>query len=743
MKLYKTLSFVLLFVSSTCFSQTFSGRIIDKNTNAAIPFAAVYLLDFEIGTLSDSTGYFQFDVALPKEVKIRVSKASYETIFLSTEIKTNLSFYLSESHIEFDEIVISSSKNEQLKNSVLPIEVRKLKELKIIPTSNLGEALANIPGVYQSSTGNGISKPVIRGLQGNRVVTYLNGLRIENQQWGGDHGMGINDLGLNQIEVIKGPASLQFGGDALGGVIYFSDDAYAKQNTQQISAQSQFESNTLGFNNRVEYKISGKSIRFNLAALHADHADYRLPSGLFAGNSRFNEKNIKAALSFNHKRWITHFRYNFVSNQVGIPGHSEDSLVDFNSFKYTFQERKITVPFQEIRNHFASIESKYFFTRGEVNLILGQTSNQLTELEESTEFPAIKMTLNNSLYHFKFKYNINENLSLLSGVQGMFQVTKNEKEASEFLIPKGKTNDNGAYLLAFLSYKKWNFQSGIRYDTRQLKSLEDFNGFPRISKSYDNLNFSLGAVRNTKKTTLRFNLSNAYRSPHFSELLSNGEHHGTLRYEIGDPNLKTEKGTQADVAFEFHNEHLSFTVNPFYSLFQNYIYINPSDSMIDNLTIYHYKQMDQADLYGIDLGVHYHPHFAHFMHIESSFSSISIQGETKNAIAFIPQNRINTFLKFSIKMKQKFKLEQIVLQHSIYFKQTQIAFYETPSKMYNLINAALNFKWDLKTPIYFDLGFKNITNESYINHLSRLKNIQLESPGFNFYFSVKYSLESK
>ncbi|MGV3630872.1 MAG: TonB-dependent receptor [Bacteroidota bacterium] len=723
-------------------AQSFSGKIYDKTSRNPIPYASVYLVDFEIGTQSDSLGFFQFTAPLPPQVKLRVSYPLYESFQATVPVQLNATFYLEENHLELDEIVISNARGDLHKNNVNPVEVRKIDELRSIPSGNLGELLATIPGVYQSSTGNGISKPVIRGMQGMRVVTYLNGLRIENQQWGGDHGMGINDLGISTVEVIKGPASLQFGSDALGGVLYFQDDPYAGQNTQEVELQSQFESNTLGHNNRIEYKMSKSRVRFNLSGLYANHADYRLPNGKFAGNSRFSEQNIKSALGFHFKNWVTHVRYTFVNNRIGIPGHTEDSLVSYADFQFLKQSRQQTIPAQLIQNHYLSLESKYFFRRGEINLLLGETVNQLTELEDELTVPAIHMKLQNTLYQLRYKHNFTESFSLISGFQGMMQLTRNAADATEFLIPNGNTLDNGLYSIAYLSHKKWNFQAGVRYDIRGLESREVFLGNPALSRNYSNLSFSAGAVRNTEKTTVRANVSNGFRTPHFTELLSNGEHHGTLRYEIGNPDLKTENATQFDLAFEYHNEHLAFTVNPFYSLFENFIYINPVDSVAENLPVYHYEQLKQAQIAGIDLGFHYHPHFAHFLHLESSFSTLSMQGMSGENLPLAPQSRINSFVKASLKMKSKLKIEQLVLQHSYYFRQDRVVSYETISKAYNLFHFALNLKWSGKYPLWFDLGLKNFTNANYINHLSRLKNIQLPSPGFNVYCSLKFRLET-
>jgi iron complex outermembrane recepter protein len=435
---------------------------------------------------------------------------------------------------------------------------------------------------------------------------------------------------------------------------------------------------------------------------------------------------------------VNHFRYNFSNNRVGIPGHTHDTVINLETFQYLTQKRSFATPVQLINNHFISNETKYFLKKSELNLIFGFTNNSLTELEEKITIPAIKMNLANTLYHLKFKHNFTDKLNLLIGFQGMYQQTKNDRSAIEFLIPNGHTLDNGVYAIFNRRVARWNLQAGARYDSRNLRSTEAFKGNPSINKQFDNLNYAIGAVHNTKKTSLRINFSNAYRAPHFSELLSNGVHHGSLRYELGNQQLKAEKANQMDVLLDVHNEHLALTINPFYTFFQNFIYVEPKDSIVEGYAYFEYQQEPKVDIYGIDVGLHYHPHFAHFLHLESSFSTIQFDTPGKNTISLIPQNRINSFIKLNFSKKGVFTLNQLVLQHTYHFAQNQVSTFETPSKAYHLFNSALNFKLTKKQEYFIDLGFKNFLNESYINHLSRLKNIQLPNPGWNVYLSVKY-----
>jgi iron complex outermembrane receptor protein len=225
--------------------------------------------------------------------------------------------------------------------------------------------------------------------------------------------------------------------------------------------------------------------------------------------------------------------------------------------------------------------------------------------------------------------------------------------------------------------------------------------------------------------------------------MANGAHDGALRYEIGDLGLKAEKANQLDLTYEYHQDHLELIVNPFVNYIRNYIMLTPEDSIIDALPVYKYKQIDQVWLYGTDIAVHFHPHFAHWLHLESNYSFIQAEANNDQAMALMPQNRIGSTVRFDFKMKSFVKLEEVVIQHNYLFEQNRVASYETKSPSYQLVNIATNWSIGKKTPFIFGLGVKNLFNENYIDHLSRLKNIQISQPGRNIYVSLKYTVSKK
>ena len=737
-----TAFFVVITFGSGLLAQIFSGQIKDAETLENIPFAKVFILDLELGTVADANGKYAFDLSLPESVRLRISAEGYETkVIKLSSVTDDQVLYLTARHLELEEVVVSSNQANLQKFNVIHVETRKLSELASVPGTNLMQLLEQIPGVYTSSTGSGISKPVIRGMQGIRVLTMLNGLRLENQQWGGDHGMAVTELGIGNVEVIKGPSSLLYGADALAGVVYFLDEPYASINSSEYHFKTQFESVSLGNRTSVLWKRSGKKVRFNIGGLFSNHADYQLPTGQFARNSRFGENVFRASVGMNQKNWSMHMRYSFSYLRVGIPGHTHDSVINPAEFQVTYQDRQRVLPVQYTMNHFLSIENKWFFKRNEFMLLVGQTWSKLTEFEDKITIPGVGLDLFNSILSLRYKYYVKEDLSLIAGYQGMGQFNRNDPFALEFLLPNAITIDNGGFALLNYERRKWNFQSGIRFDQRNIQSLEDFKGQSEISKAYQGLNYSVGAVRSDKFNTYRVNFSSGFRAPHLSELLANGYHHGALRYEIGDVNLKSERAHQVDMTYERKGEHLGMVINPFFGIVNDFIYLQPMDTVLSGLPAFEYEQYERVMVSGADVSFHFHPHFAHWLHWEGGVSYVDLKDRRGDYTSLIPQTRMSNLVRIDLTdTKRKLSVDKITVQHIFLFEQNRLAPGELSSDSYQLVNASIDAKLEGTLPMEIKLGVRNLLNEQYIDHLSRLKNISLPQQGRNIFVSVAIQL---
>jgi len=541
---------------------------------------------------------------------------------------------------------------------------------------------------------------------------------------------------LQLLQVIKGAASLLYGSDALGGVLYFIDERYARHNTIETFVQTKFLSNTLGSINNAGLKIHKGKLKFNLFGTYSSQADYQTPNFDRAFNTRFDERNIKSSFGFNTKNWISSIRYSYLQNNYGI-------VKDATHTSPT--QRNFILSFQTIDNHNLSFENIVFTGNSKLNLTLGYTNNYRKEFEDDSNNQALGLKLNTFTYNLKwYSPTYKDRFDFIIGSQGMAQNNKNNGE--EILIPDAKTTDLGAFALGNLDFNKLRFQVGIRSDYREINTKQmvtDEGSFPAFNNTYNGLTFSGGAVYKMEKTKFRANISSGFRAPNTTELLSDGVHHGTNRYIKGNFNLANENATQIDFTFDYQDEHFSFSVNPFYNTIQNYIFLSPTDTVIDNSPVFEYIQTN-AFLYGGELGLHYHPHKIHWLHLESNLSTVLAEDKSGNALPLIPQTKINSTIRAEINHKGKVQLKNVFVQNIYKFKQNRTGLFETVTNDYSLINIGLNLEIQtMNNPVEITTGIRNILNTKYTDHLSRFKTLEIPNQGINFYIGLKVKLNKE
>ncbi len=729
---------LLLFIATISFGQNLTGTVLDNETKLPISNVQVYFVDLRTGTTTDVNGMFQFKYFNQKEARILITFIGYNSIdeIIKVDTARKKVFYLEKGHFELDEIAISAPKGRLQSENIVNIEHNKITQLQQTSPLTLAEAISTISGVAQTTTGAGIGKPVIRGLSGNRIVTYAQGIRIENQQWGDEHGLGVGEVGIESVEVIKGPASLLYGSDALGGVLYFIDERYANQNTVEGFAQTKFHSNTLGSINNIGFKIHKGRLKLNLFGAYSSHADYQAPNFDRVFNTRFDERNIKSSFGFNTRNWISNIRHSFLQNNYGI--------VEDATFSNSTQ-RKFILPFQTIDNHNITFENIVFTGNSKLNFTLGYTNNYRKEFEDDAINQALGLKLNTFTYNLKWYSPIyKDRLDFIVGSQGMAQSNKNNGE--EVLIPDANTTDFGVFFIGNLKLNKLQFQGGIRADYRKIDTKEmvtDEGSFPSLKESYNGLAFSGGTVYKMGKTKLRANISNGFRAPNTTELLSEGVHHGTNRYIKGDADLTNENATQIDFSLDYEDEHSSFSVNSFYNSIQNYIFLSPINTLIDNSPVFEYVQKN-AFLYGGELGFHYHPHEIHWLHLESNLSTVFAEDRNGTSLPLIPQTKLNSTVRAESIYKGKVRLKNVFIQHIYKFQQNRTGLFETLTNDYNLINIGLNLEIETKNnPIEISTGVRNVLNARYIDHLSRFKTLEISNQGINYYVGLKVMLNKE
>ena len=755
MKLYITL--LLMAVSYFSIAQQKISGTIKSIHNKPLYGVEVFVEELQKGTSSNENGYYELTNLPNNTIIITFKYLGYKTQIKTLTLQKEdliLNIVLEDAVFHMDEIIISTPFNRLQSENVMKVDKATVQQLKTKGAATLIEGVSSIPGVSQVSTGLGIGKPVIRGLRGNRVLVYSQGIRMENQQFGDEHGLGIDEASVESVEVIKGPASLLYGSDALGGVLYFNPVKFADENTFNIYANQTYFSNTNGSGTSIGVKQSYNAWKFLANGAYNAHSDYQIPDKNRVTNTRFNESIFNAAIGFNSEHVSSTARFNFNHSKLGVP--EEIGLQS--------KSKTPLLPYQDLTNKMVSLNTIFFLNNSKISTVFGYTNNDRKEFEEHHEedeheeegleededemlHPSLHLKLNTFSYDAKWHLPKMQHFEGIVGVQGLYQENSNFGE--EILIPNAITNDFGVLFTGTYDFKNDNsLQAGLRFDIRDLKTEEhliihedEIHTFDALNKNYQNFSASLGYKTTLFKViTSRFNSATGFKAPNLAELTSNGVHHGSNRFEIGNPNLTSERNVQLDIALEYDSKHFEIFANGFYNYINDYIFINPTGEYEDGYAVYKYTQ-ENAALYGGEFGFHLHPHPLDWLHLQSSFETVVGKQDNGNYLPLIPANKfVNTVrTEFNVKDWLQKGFAAVTLESNL--NQNNVSGFEMASEGYSLLNFGAGATFAV-SKINFDvsLNLNNALNKSYVSHLSRLKIDGIPNIGRNFIASVKFKL---
>ncbi len=720
----------------TLFSQT-KGIVLDAN-NKPLNEVNILFSDQNILLFSNEDGEFVAELDIPNNSYISFYKDGYSSKILKYESGLELKIILEKLHVILDEVGVTESYSELGNSRLINIEKKSLSSQNSI---SMIDDIAELSGVDMISSGLGIQKVVVRGLSGMRVVTYLNGMQINNQQWANDHGIGFTDLGLSEVELIKGASALKYGSEAIGGLLYFKDAPFIANDKLKGFISTGFNNSSLLSNSKFGVKFNKKNLFFNLYGQHAISSDYRLPDNTYLFNSRFKQNAIKFSLGYRYKNWQNIFRGQIHTEVLGLPGHVHGDPSKVNLTEITSSELNLssdfipTRPTQFVNNQLLIYETNYMINNFKFEFYAGHFINNLKEYEKWTR-PAFDLDLSNTLLSPSIRY-VSDKLTLQLGSQFVFQENKNN--INDRLVPDASSFKLGPYVL--IEYEKDNFgiNSGLRYDYKRLISDDQVLDLD-YDNSFNSTSFSSGFHYRFIDHIFRITFSGAYRSPHVSELFSDGVHHGTSRYEVGDEKLGIEYGNQIDLKYQWSNDHLGIVVNPFIQDISDFISLDPTDSVMSGYKVYNYMQYDKVEISGVEMNLHYHPHQLHNLHFEQSYSFLQTRNKNnKYGLALVPANSIKNKILFKFNDYERLlNFDYLSIYHTYKFKQDSYAEYEELTDSYNVINLQIGLKFS--SQFHCSLGLNNIFNETYTPHISRVRGIAggVPNPGRFFNINLKY-----
>lgn len=733
---------LILFLSPlVCYAQI-TGTIIDDKTGEPLPGVTIYNPETQQGTVTDNKGVFLLKNKCEKGCLLQIQFIGYEKKHIkifSDSLNQPLKIRLKEGALTMDEIVISS--NLYQTTSKIPYQIAIVTPEMIQQEGNISlmDVIAERPGVDQIKFGPGIGKPVIRGLSFSRVLTIYNGLRLDNHQWGADHGLGVNSTGIGGVEVIKGPASIIFGSGALGGVVNILEEptlAFGKQNTY---ISSTFHSNNLGVKTEVGHKkTTTNGLFWSWRSAYESHADYTDGNNRTIGNSRFNNNVHKFDVGVIKKWGTTKLSYHYIDQKLGIIADDETT----NTLATHRNDRNFQLPWQEVNDQIITSQSAFFIKNSVLNLKVGYHQNKRLEIESANDSIDLGLNLKTSSYDVNYKFSPKKNLDLTIGSQGNYQENTNRTNATKILLPNSSHIDLGVFSLISYEYTTWNFLIGSRYDYRKLdvstKKLDNLQlagneNNNTAQRAFSGLTGSIGVTKKLSEIVLlKSSFSNGFRAPDLAELFSNGQHPGTNRFELGSPNFEREENYELDLGVELKFEKLRLATTGFYNQLTNYIFFKPTNEVRNNLVVWTFNQSD-ALLVGAETELIYKP----FSTLTFTNNLAYVYGEEENGtnLPLIPP-----FTSIS-KISYDWKKINFSVKHRFADAQTKIAQDEEATTAYHLFDVGVQKEFNQKKINYFlQLNVANVFNTNYLNHLALTRPFDINQQGRNFRITLKISL---
>ena len=747
------------------------GKVTDALTGEMLPGVYIYVPELQVGTITDGNGSYRLNnIPLGKQL-VQVSYVGYQTIVITLVVsrETHQNFTINHSAREINEVVITGLAQATEKNRTpTPIALISKQELLQSSSGNAIEAITKLPGLSSVTTGAAISKPIIRGLGYNRVVVVNDGIRQEGQQWGDEHGIEIDAYSLNRVEVLKGPASLAYGSDAMAGVINMISAPTLPDGTISGNVMVNYQTNNglMGQSTNIAGNSNGYIWNLRLSNKMA-HAYQNRYDG-YVYNSGFREDAFSGIIGINKSWGYSHLHFGAYHLKPGIvegerdsvtgkflkmvllPDNSAGEAIATHSDMLSYTPK---TPYQQIYHYKFALNSNISVGGGFLKSTIGYQQNRRQEFANVVEPNSYQLyfLLNTISYDARYIFHEWKGVSITVGANGMSQTSQNK--GLEVLVPEYNLFDIGGFTMVKRSFGKLDLSGGIRFDRRHQVGKELFldeneqptspynpnatERFGAFTSNFSGLSGSLGATYQLSNNIYtKINLSRGFRAPNIGELGSNGVHEGTLRYEMGDPNLKSETSLQLDYSLGYSSEHVAAEINLFTNSVSNFTFLRKlttslgADSLLDGNSAFKFVSGD-ANLAGGEITVDIHPHPLDWIHFQNSFSyvegTLRNQPDSMHHLPFIPAPRFQSEVRFNGEKVGRL-LRNAYVSFGVEVLLDQDKFYaaygtETSTPGYTLLNIGIGSDIMLgkRTLCSVYITGNNLADVAYQNHLSRLK----------------------
>ncbi len=647
----------------------------------------------------------------------------------------------------------------------IPTEVTGKAELMQHQRGSLVKSLEYIPGFKAMEIGQGLSKPVIRGLGFDRVVVTDQGVKQEGQQWGADHGLEIDPYGVEEAEVVKGLLSLLAGSDAIGGALMLKAPAIPAEGT--FSGDFTFAGHSVNDYGAVSLglKTNRKGWFSHLRASFTDYADYRVPADSFYYNNFrlpiYNrrlkntagvEHNISVGTGYISLSSLTRFYFSDYYTRAGFfPG--SHGIPTANKLQPDSNARNTELPYQEVFHRKAIVNHVIFRDDFKWSITGGLQDNLRKEWSKfHTHYPNQQAPAVNPDLELELRLrtlSLSTDISPLGDIGwhtgAQVQHQWNQTGGYMFLLAPYRRTLAGLYGL----YKgemegRLRWSAGIRYDYGYMHIDSVYSVYAQKLKSkeikniYHSLTFSLGSEwRISEYTSLFFSLGKGFRLPSAMELSANGIHHGSFRYELGDPNLRPENMYQCDVSLSLNMGPVSFQLSPFVAYSPDFIFLTPTGSYnlpdgtpvseADAGQVFIYRQ-NHALRAGGEINLEARLPWTFVARLAGDFVYAT---DFDYPLPFTPPASVQLNMDKTIQLS-KGKIGAGTTIHAV-AAQHRVARNEPETPAY--ITQDINFAWNYNR-YSFTLQWLNMWNKKYFNHIAYYRIIELPEAGTNLQLTL-------
>jgi iron complex outermembrane receptor protein len=699
-------------------AQSLSGIVIDSISHQPIPEAIVYLPQLKSGGSTDAKGNYKISSLPSGTYVLEVQYIGYATITRQISLKgdLNLNFAMVVSTSSMKEVVITALGNlTNTQHSPIPVTIISHDLIQSESSTNVIDAIAMQPGLSEITEGPGISKPEINGLGYNRVLTLLDGERQEDFQWGDEHGILIDPYAVYDAEVIRGPASLQYGANAVAGVVSFKSEPYAESGTIAGSVLTEYQTNNGMIGNSIDIGGNNKGFIWNFRMSQEEAHCYRDPKDGYVWGTAYNQQNARATFGINKKWGYSRLSFSALHRQIEVPDGNRDSATGKFEFdapqnavyaangtlisgqvypnRANFLSYYTNISQDQVLDHYAAWwQNSMNAGKGEVQADIGFTMSVRSEIDTGL-IAAETITVHDIPYSLKYQVaGDSSGLKFTTGVNGMYEFENSTSEPpypyiGNWEIPNYSLFDIGGYGILQKDYKKLTLSGGLRYDMRSITgqsmylsnyntheqqqagpespgAYKLFNGFNNV---YTGLSASLGATYQLPENKyVKINLAKSYRAPSIQELSSNAMNGGENAFILGNNNLKAEQGYQVDIAYGSNGKDISFEADGFCNYISNFIFEeripskikNRGDSLMPydgiNYPVLSYLSSN-AIISGVAAYFNIHPADTKWIEIDNGFtyiySYIPHASDSTNHVPLTPAPRLTSEVKFKLGSK--------------------------------------------------------------------------------------------